>query len=349
MLEAVRLLLALSSPGAAWTSSEGNPLFARLRANRTLSTNFAAALARHFVAGPFDLKPPPEEEPSIVGDVWNVFKLPFQAALDLVAGEGDAEPQDPVGLHGHSLRLLLVLGMDASFVPHQELGESEDFFKAALAGFGDSGGVAAVGTAGAAGPAVAAREYAGKESPFVLSYANLYSSICGDVAAGELMHEEESLLLYFLVSTNKQFDRYLSSRADNLDQLMLPFLEILYRGPEFCIEQIYTQLATLVLLTEMPDFNGCMYALVLPEVPWFDGPRALKDLSLGDLIMLVMYGRHYYPTGHSGTPRGPWLCGGVLRYPPRLPSRKGGLRHSLISVLSQEEESAARYLHCISC
>lgn len=106
----MRLLLALSSPGAAWTSSEGNPLFARLRANRTLSTNFAAALARHFVAGPFDLKPPPEEEPSIVGDVWNVFKLPFQAALDLVAGEGDAEPQDPVGLHGHSLRLLLVLG-----------------------------------------------------------------------------------------------------------------------------------------------------------------------------------------------------------------------------------------------
>lgn len=82
--------------------------------------------------------------------------------------------------------------------------------------------------------------------------------------------------------------RYLSSRADDLDQLMLPFLEILYRGPEFCIEQIYTQLATLVLLTEMPDFNGCMYALVLPEVPWFDGPRALKNLSLGDLIMLVM-------------------------------------------------------------
>ena len=298
--EAVRLLLTMSSPGAAWPSSEGNPLFVRLRTNPSLAKKLAAALMRHFVSGPLDLIPPPEEEPSIVGDVWNVFKLPFQAALDLVAGEDELEPQDAVGLHGHSLRLLLVLGMDASFVPHQEMGESEDFLKAALAGFGDSDAAAAVSAAVAGGASGAAAGNAGHAGalgaaasrddgrPFAVSYSSLYTSICGDVAAGELMHEEEALLLYFLVSTNMQFDRYLSSRADDLDQLMLPFLEILYRSPEFCIEQIYTQLGTLVLLTEMPDFNSCMCALVLPEVRWFDGPRALKDLSLGDLIMLVM-------------------------------------------------------------
>lgn len=299
VLEAVRLLLTMSSPGAAWPSLEGNPLFARLRANSSLSKKLAAALTHHFVSGPLDFKPAPEEEPSIVGDVWNVFKLPFQAALDLVAGEDEWEPHNSVGLHGHSLRVLLVLGMDVSFVPHQELRESEDFFKAALAEFGDSDAATAAAAAATAGTAAAAAakdagalraasELEDDGKPFAVSYSSLYTSICGDVAAGELMHEEEALLLYFLVSTNMQFDRYLSSRADDLDQLMLPFLEILYRSPEFCIEQIYTQLATLVLLTEMPDFNSCMCALILPEVPWFDGPRALKDLSLGDLIMLVM-------------------------------------------------------------
>ena len=169
-------------------------------------------MLRNFVSGPVNSVPVPAESPSIVSDVWNVFKLPFQAASYLITGDEEAVTGDPVGLHGHSLRLLLVLAFDNAPLPGNDMDEGEDYFKEAFQTFEDSEGTNSLPASGGQHDA---------EPPFLISFASVYTAVCGDVAGGELMHEEEAMLLYLLISTNKRYDRYVSSRADGLEQLML--------------------------------------------------------------------------------------------------------------------------------
>jgi hypothetical protein len=148
-----------------------------------------------------------------------------------------------------------------------------DFFQEALQNFGDLDGQ----------PKSMSSE--ASSTPFLLSFSSIYAAICG---SEELLHEEETLLLYLLVTRNAQFDHYLNSRADDLDQLMLPVLEMLHRKSEYSNYQIHTLLATLLVMTEMPDFSSCMYSSIVREVLWFDGPRSLKNVSVGDLIFIVL-------------------------------------------------------------
>jgi hypothetical protein len=160
----------------------------------------AAALLRHFVTGPIKTRPAVVDSPSIVSDVWNVFKLPFQAASYLITGDEEEAPADPVGLHGHSLRLLLVLALDNTPLLGNEMDDGDDYFKDALQTCDDSESTHTIL------PLVVGQHDA--ERPFLISFASLYTAVCGDVAGGELLHEEEAMLLYLLVSTNQRFDRY---------------------------------------------------------------------------------------------------------------------------------------------
>jgi len=188
-----------------------------------------------------------------------------QATSFFFAGTDAAVVDDSFDLHSYSLRLVLLI-LSEPHVPRSSL-DTVDYFLEAVRTFDDLQEDASSGT-------------------FTISYAKIYTRLCGPDK--EIFTGEEVLLLYFLVSNNRNFESYLHSRSNDLDQLMLPLLQTLYRCHEFHDEQAYALLATLLMLTDAPDFCQRMQTLRVPHVTWFDGSRPLDDVSICDVIVVVL-------------------------------------------------------------
>jgi len=123
----------------------------------------------------------------------------------------------------------------------------------------------------------------GPSSMFRLEYPALYSTL-----ANTLHTDEATLLLYLLLHRNLNFRNFVLAATD-IDQLVIPILQTLYRAPECNNHHIYMSLIILLILSEDDLFNQTIHGCILraQQVSWYT-ERAITELSLGGLLILVV-------------------------------------------------------------
>jgi len=118
---------------------------------------------------------------------------------------------------------------------------------------------------------------------FQVEVPMLYSSL-----ASTLHTDEATLLLYLLLHKNKGFHNYVLAATD-IDRLVIPILQSLYRAPSCSNHHIYMSLIILLILSEDDLFNETVHSCILrpAQVTWYT-ERGVSELSLGGLLILVV-------------------------------------------------------------
>jgi hypothetical protein len=120
-----------------------------------------------------------------------------------------------------------------------------------------------------------------KSGSFKIDYAGLYQSIC------RITHlDQTTLLLYLLLHRNERFYKFVMSQQ-NLQELVVPILQILYNAPDSSSHHIYMSLIVMLILSEDDGFNKNVHEIMLKNVLWYT-ERSISEISLGGLIVLVI-------------------------------------------------------------
>ncbi|XP_039856628.1 dymeclin isoform X1 [Simochromis diagramma] len=116
---------------------------------------------------------------------------------------------------------------------------------------------------------------------FQINFNSLYTALCEQQRS-----DQATLLLYTLLHQNTNMRTYVLSRTD-MDNLVLPILEILYHVEERNSHHVYMALIILLILTEDDAFNRSIHEVILKNVAWYT-ERSLTEISLGSLLILVV-------------------------------------------------------------
>ncbi|XP_071752839.1 dymeclin [Centroberyx gerrardi] len=116
---------------------------------------------------------------------------------------------------------------------------------------------------------------------FQINFNSLYTALCEQQRS-----DQATLLLYTLLHQNANMRTYMLSRTD-MDNLVMPILEILYHVEERNSHHVYMALIILLILTEDDAFNRSIHEVVLKNISWYT-ERSLTEISLGSLLILVV-------------------------------------------------------------
>ncbi|KAF1377630.1 hypothetical protein PFLUV_G00202760 [Perca fluviatilis] len=116
---------------------------------------------------------------------------------------------------------------------------------------------------------------------FQINFNSLYTALCEQQRS-----DQATLLLYTLLHQNTNMRTYMLSRTD-MDNLVLPILEILYHVEDRNSHHVYMALIILLILTEDDAFNRSIHEVILKNVSWYT-ERTLTEISLGSLLILVV-------------------------------------------------------------
>ncbi|XP_054612303.1 dymeclin [Dunckerocampus dactyliophorus] len=116
---------------------------------------------------------------------------------------------------------------------------------------------------------------------FQINFNSLYTALCEQQCS-----DQATLLLYTLLHQNANMRTYMLSRTD-MDNLVLPILEILYHVEDRNSHHVYMALIILLILTEDDAFNRSIHEVILKNITWYT-ERSLTEISLGSLLILVV-------------------------------------------------------------
>ncbi|KAM5219384.1 dymeclin isoform 1-T1 [Hipposideros larvatus] len=116
---------------------------------------------------------------------------------------------------------------------------------------------------------------------FQINFNSLYTALCEQQAS-----DQATLLLYTLLHQNSNIRTYMLARTD-MENLVLPILEILYHVEERNSHHVYMALIILLILTEDDGFNRSIHEVILKNITWYS-ERVLTEISLGSLLILVV-------------------------------------------------------------
>ncbi|KAM6363507.1 dymeclin isoform 3-T3 [Pluvialis apricaria] len=116
---------------------------------------------------------------------------------------------------------------------------------------------------------------------FQINFNSLYTALCEQQKS-----DQATLLLYMLLHQNSNVRTYVLARTD-IENLVLPILEILYHVEERNSHHVYMALIILLILTEDDGFNRSIHEVILKNITWY-AERVLTEISLGSLLILVV-------------------------------------------------------------
>uniref|UniRef100_A0A8C1XX93 Dymeclin n=1 Tax=Cyprinus carpio TaxID=7962 RepID=A0A8C1XX93_CYPCA len=116
---------------------------------------------------------------------------------------------------------------------------------------------------------------------FQINFNSLYTALYEQQKSDQV-----TLLLYTLLHQNSNMRTYILSRTD-MENLVLPILEILYHVEERNSHHVYMALIILLILTEDDTFNRSIHEVMLKNISWYT-ERVLTEISLGSLLILVV-------------------------------------------------------------
>ncbi|KAK5603016.1 hypothetical protein CRENBAI_014512 [Crenichthys baileyi] len=192
----------------------------------------------------------------VASGLWSVFTLGGAGSR-----AGIDQENNPLPLSNQSLLLLLVLAnlTDGPNWPNP--------FRQAITSFRNTQDTSAL--------AVELRH------TFQINFNSLYTALCEQQRS-----DQATLLLYTLLHQNANMRTYILSRTD-MDNLVLPILEILYHVEDRNSHHVYMALIILLILTEDDAFNRSIHEVVLKNISWYT-ERSLTEISLGSLLILVV-------------------------------------------------------------
>jgi hypothetical protein len=116
-----------------------------------------------------------------------------------------------------------------------------------------------------------------------VSFDKLYYALCST-----LLSEHVNLFLYSLIHENTSFRMYLlRQHQHDLDYLLMPMLEILYREVDISKHHVYMIINIWILLTQQQGFDLIIKSIRIKEVPFFK-EVVLKDLTLTQVMQIVL-------------------------------------------------------------
>ncbi|CRK90666.1 CLUMA_CG004367, isoform A [Clunio marinus] len=116
---------------------------------------------------------------------------------------------------------------------------------------------------------------------FKIDFAGLYQTLC------KITHlDHTTLLLYLLLHRNEKFYKFVMAQP-NLQELVIPILQILYNAPDSSSHHIYMSLIVLLILSEDEGFNKSVHNIMLRNIQWYT-ERSISEISLGGLLILVI-------------------------------------------------------------
>ncbi|KAA0719707.1 Dymeclin [Triplophysa tibetana] len=179
----------------------------------------------------------------------------------LAAGRGRNREQNPLPLSNQSLLLLLILANLTDGV------DCPNPYRQAITCFKNT------------------QDSSSFPSPqphsFQINFNSLYTALCEQQKSDQV-----TLLLYTLLHQNSNMRTYILSRTD-MENLVLPILEILYHVEERNSHHVYMALIILLILTEDDTFNRSIHEVTLKNISWYT-ERVLTEISLGSLLILVV-------------------------------------------------------------
>ncbi|XP_069779964.1 dymeclin isoform X1 [Narcine bancroftii] len=116
---------------------------------------------------------------------------------------------------------------------------------------------------------------------FQINFNSLYTALYEQQRS-----DQATLLLYTLLHQNPNVRTYVLARTD-VENLVLPILEILYDVEKRNSHHVYMALIILLILTEEDSFNRSVHEVILKNVTWY-AERVLTEISLGSLLILVV-------------------------------------------------------------
>ncbi|XP_056680386.1 dymeclin isoform X1 [Monodelphis domestica] len=116
---------------------------------------------------------------------------------------------------------------------------------------------------------------------FQINFNSLYTALCDQQKS-----DQATLLLYMLLHQNSNVRTYMLARTD-MENLVVPILEILYHVEERNSHHVYMALIILLILTEDDGFNRSIHEVILKNITWYS-ERVLTEISLGSLLILVV-------------------------------------------------------------
>lgn len=116
---------------------------------------------------------------------------------------------------------------------------------------------------------------------FQINFNSLYTALCEQQTS-----DQATLLLYTLLHQNGNVRTYMLARTD-MENLVLPILEILYHVEKRNSHHVYMALIILLILTEDDGFNRSIHEVILKNITWYS-ERVLTEISLGSLLILVV-------------------------------------------------------------
>jgi dymeclin len=116
---------------------------------------------------------------------------------------------------------------------------------------------------------------------FKIDFNGLYQTLC------KITHlDQTTLLLYLLLHRNEKFYKFVMAQP-NLQELVIPILQILYNAPDSSSHHIYMSLIVLLILSEDDGFNKSVHQILLKNIQWYT-ERSISEISLGGLLILVI-------------------------------------------------------------
>uniref|UniRef100_A0A673K2F6 Dymeclin n=1 Tax=Sinocyclocheilus rhinocerous TaxID=307959 RepID=A0A673K2F6_9TELE len=192
----------------------------------------------------------------VASGLWSVFTLGGVGSRP-----GAEQDQNPLPLSNQSLLLLLVLAnlTDSPDTPNP--------YRQAVTCFKNTQDSSSIPSP--------------QPHTFQINFNSLYTALCEQQKSDQV-----TLLLYTLLHQNSNMRTYILSRTD-MENLVLPILEILYHVEERNSHHVYMALIILLILTEDDTFNRSIHEVILKNISWYT-ERVLTEISLGSLLILVV-------------------------------------------------------------
>ncbi|XP_052314450.1 dymeclin [Oncorhynchus keta] len=193
----------------------------------------------------------------VASGLWSVFTLGGASSKP-----GLEQEQNPLPLSNQSLLLLLVLA-NLTDGPN----DCPNPYRQAVTCFKNTQDTASIPTE--------------QHHTFQINFNSLYTALCEQQRS-----DQATLLLYTLLHQNTNMRNYMLSRTD-MENLVVPILEILYHVEDRNSHHVYMALIILLILTEDDTFNRSIHEVVLKNITWYS-ERQLTEISLGSLLILVV-------------------------------------------------------------
>lgn len=114
-----------------------------------------------------------------------------------------------------------------------------------------------------------------------VSFGALYTAL-----GRSLKGEAGVLLCYALLHRNATFQEFCLARSD-IELLLMPLLEALYRAPEQSAKQLYMLLIIILMLSQDSAFAQNVHRVSIPSVPFYK-EKIINKTTLGSLLVLLL-------------------------------------------------------------